>query len=82
MFINSDKILKGVFNMSRVKSVYKAIEKVELNKYYSITLSQLQEIRECARGYFGAIGDSFTFGYLQGMKAAKAEMKKKGDKLA
>lgn len=68
--------------MSRVKSVYKAIEKVELNKYYSITLSQLQEIRTCARGYFGAIGDSFTFGYLQGMKAAKAELKKKGGKLA
>lgn len=63
--------------MARVKSVYKAIEGIKVNEKYAMTTSHLQEIREHAKGYFSALSDSFDFGYLQGMKAAKAEMKRK-----
>lgn len=64
--------------MGKVHSVYKAIEGVELNKNYSACISHFMEIREHSGGYVDALFDSFKFGYLQGMKAAKAEMKKGG----
>lgn len=64
--------------MARVKSVYKAIEGIEVNEKYAMCVSHLFEIKEHAKGYFDAISDSFDFGYLQGMKAAKAEMKSRG----
>lgn len=64
--------------MARVKSVYKAIEGIEVNEKYAMCISNLYEIKEHTKGYFDAISDSFEFGYLQGMKAAKAEMKRGG----
>lgn len=64
--------------MGKVRSVYKVIEKVKVNKQYYACVSHFSEIREHAGGYFEALYDSFKFGYLQGMKAAKAEMKKGG----
>ena len=64
--------------MARVKSVYKAIEGIEVDERYAMTVTHLEEIRNHAKGYFNAMSDSFDFGYLQGMKAAKAEMKRGG----
>ena len=61
--------------MSRIKSVYSAIERVEVKDQYSACLSNFIEIKERSNGYFDALYDSFRFGYLQGMKALKAEMR-------
>lgn len=49
-----------------------------INSFYDMTFDNLNDIRYQSRDLFTAISDSFTFGYAQGMKAAKAEMKKKG----
>lgn len=64
--------------MAMVKSVYKAIEGIKVNERYEMRVSNMLEIREHAKGYADAISDSFNFGYLQGMKAAKAEIKSGG----
>lgn len=62
--------------MARVKSVYKAIEKLEINENYGMCVAHLSEIKEHAKSQFDVICDSFNFGYLQGMKAAKAEKRR------
>lgn len=64
--------------MARVKSVYKAIENLEINENYAMCITHLSEIREHANSQFDVICDSFDFGYLQGMKAARAEMRRGG----
>lgn len=64
--------------MARVKSVYKAIEGLKVNEKYAMCVLNIQEIKEHTKGYYDAMSDSFDFGYVQGMKAARAEMKRGG----
>lgn len=63
--------------MAKIKSVYTSIAGFEINEKYDMTSTHVFEIEEHSGGYYDAICDSFKFGYLQGMKAAKAEMKRR-----
>ncbi len=50
----------------------------KINPYYDMRMSNVKEIYENSANSFDMICTSFRFGYLQGMKAAKAEMRKAG----
>ena len=50
----------------------------QINPRYDMTVNNVKEIHEVDGGSFDTICCSFRFGYLQGMKAAKAEMKRGG----
>lgn len=60
-------------------NVEKTIKSVrgKVNPRYDIEYDAVLEIANKSDGLFWAIADSFAFGYAQGMKAAKAEMRKK-----
>lgn len=58
--------------MGRVKSIYKAIEGVEVPAGYDLDLGHLEELVQHTRDQVSLISDAFRFGYLQGQKAAKA----------
>ena len=58
--------------MGRVKSVYRAIESVEVPAGYDLDLGHLEELVQHTSDWMSVIGDAFRFGYLQGQKAAKA----------
>ena len=62
--------------MSRVRSVYRAIESVEIPTGYDLDLGQLEELIQHTHDQACMIGDAFRFGYLQGQKAAKAAERK------
>ena len=48
-----------------------------INRYYDATIDDIRAIkRKNDADLFGSMCDSFVFGYAQGMKAAKTEMKK------
>lgn len=49
-----------------------------INPHYDMSCENMREIYDTYGGSFDVICCSFRFGYLQGMKAAKAEMKKGG----
>ena len=49
-----------------------------INPCYDMTCENIREIYDTYGGSFDVICCSFRFGYLQGTKAAKAEMKKGG----
>ena len=60
------------------------MEKIEstrskVNPYYDMRVKDLQEIYENSQSVFDCIANGFRFGYLQGVKAAKAEIRKYGD---
>ena len=61
-------------------SLEKALEKGYkiLNPCYDMPMRIMYELHEAPS--FDAISKAFTFGYLQGHKAARAEMKRKGDR--
>ena len=48
-----------------------------INPHYNMTIVNATEIHDVYGGNFESICCSFRFGYLQGVKAAKAEMRKK-----
>ena len=66
--------------MSRNKNIVEKAELVKgkINHHYSISIGEAIEIEEKSDGILEIISNSFAFGYMQGMKAAKAEMKKGG----
>lgn len=47
---------------------------------YDLTFGDIQKLRNESSSSIAAILDSFAFGYAQGMKAAKAKMRKRGIK--
>lgn len=49
----------------------------KINPHYDMTVGNMRQIRKENDDWFGMINDSFRLGYVQGMKAAKAEMRKK-----
>ena len=66
--------------MSRFKNVVEKAEaaKRKINRRYDITIGNMIEIGEKSDDIFSVISNSFAFGYMQGLKAAKAEVKKGG----
>lgn len=62
--------------MGRVKSIYKAIEGVEVPAGYDLDLGHLEELVQHTSDWMSVIGAAFRFGYLQGQKAAKAAERK------
>ena len=48
-----------------------------INPRYDMTVNNAREIYDMYGGNLETICCSFRFGYLQGMKAAKAEMKRR-----
>lgn len=66
----------SLFLMGRVRSVYRAIESVEIPTGYDLDLGHLEELIQHTHDQARMIGDAFRFGYLQGQKAAKAAERK------
>lgn len=64
--------------MSNTKNIIQKAQDMigKINPYYDLRYSNVIEIYEDSSGIFDMISNSFRFGYLQGMKAAKAEMRK------
>ena len=62
--------------MGRIKSVYKAINNLKMAEGYVPYISNFDEIRRNGKDDWDRMWDSFKFGYLQGMKAAKAERRR------
>lgn len=58
-----------------VKKVIESYQKV-YNRRYEPKAMQLKELYEMSSNPFDLITNAFAFGYVQGMKAAKAKMKK------
>lgn len=61
---------------SAIEKANEAIGKI--NPRYDMQQHQIEEIYENIESPIKAICVSFRFGYLQGMKAAEAEMRKGG----
>ena len=71
--------LKGVFIMP-VKNVIKKTKDMtgKIDPHYDMTNSNMTELYSAYSKYpYELMCYSFKFGYLQGMKAAKAEMKRR-----
>lgn len=67
--------------MGRIKNVIEKAEAMtgKINPAYNINCMHVVEIYEGSGGdWFRSIVNGFKIGYMQGMKAAKAEMKKGG----
>ena len=62
--------------MARVKNTMQLINKSigKINPNYDLRISNIQDILEDSKDRYDLIFSSFRFGYMQGMKAAKAEM--------
>lgn len=62
------------------RNIGKIINKTRgnINRRYDMTMNDGRKLLSNNKSGFSLVYDAFTFGYAQGMKAAKAEMKKKG----
>lgn len=65
--------------MGRIKNVVEKAEKMrgKINPLYDISCYQLIELYDTSRGIYEALSKAFRVGYMQGMKAAKQETKKR-----
>lgn len=57
------------------KSVKEKIANVKVSPYYSITVQEADELLELENRPFDLIYATFQYGYLQGFKAAKKELR-------
>lgn len=66
--------------MAKVKNTMQLIEASigKINTRYDMCEENIDDICKTSRDAFSMICNSFRFGYMQGMKAARAEMKKGG----
>ena len=64
--------------MAKVKDVMKLIEetKITLDARYDMSMEHIIEIQNQSNSFFELVNNGFLLGYAQGMKAAKAEIKK------
>ena len=62
--------------MGRIKSVYKAINNLKMAEGHIPYADNFEEIGKNSKDDWDKMWDSFRFGYLQGMKAAKAERRR------
>ena len=72
--------LKGVFIMA-IKNVIKKSKSMvgKINPYYDINASNMHEMYEAySHNPYDLMCCSFRLGYLQGMKAARSEIKRGG----
>lgn len=65
--------------MAAVKNVMETVRSQRgiINPKYDMTIKNIDVIREQSRDTCDMICNSFCFGYIHGLKAAKAEMRKK-----
>ena len=62
-----------------IENTMQVIEKTrkgKINPTYDMTFKNVEDILENSTDYVGAVLNSFVFGYAQGMRATKAEIKK------
>lgn len=66
--------------MGRIQNAMKVVETSigKINTAYEMSVDNIAEIYEASNDSFEMICNGFKFGYMQGMKAAKAEMRKGG----
>lgn len=66
--------------MTRVKNTMKLVRKSigHINSHYDMCADNIDDIMAASRDFYDLICNGFRFGYMQGMKAARAEMKKDG----
>lgn len=66
--------------MGRVKNTMQLIEGAikEIDVRYDMSAGNIYDIYEASSNSVDMICNGFRFGYMQGMKAARAEMKKAG----
>ena len=62
--------------MARVKNTMSIIEKSVgcIEARYGMCINNIQEIKDSSNDDFDLICNGFRFGYIQGMKAARAQM--------
>ena len=63
--------------MRTIRSVYKAINGLKVEESYGPNCDNFFEIKDNSSDAFDWMWDSFRFGYLQGLKAAKAGVTKR-----
>lgn len=63
--------------MRTIRSVYKAINGLKVEESYGPNCDNFFEIKDNSSDAFDWMWDSFRFGYLQGLKAAKTKTKNK-----
>ena len=63
--------------MRKIRSVYKAINGLKVEESYSPYCDNFFEIKDNSSDVFDWMWDSFKFGYLQVLKAAKAGVTKR-----
>lgn len=63
--------------MSRVRNTLQLIERSagSINARYDLCAENITDIHKASNDAYDMICNGFRFGYMQGMKAAKAEMK-------
>lgn len=63
--------------MARKSVVEKAESMVgKINKHYLLSAGEVAELYNDSDDWFHAICNSFRYGYMQGVKATKAELRK------
>lgn len=63
--------------MARVKNTMKLVESAVgvINIRYDLCAENIIDIKDASQDIYDLIRNGFRFGYMQGLKAAKAEMK-------
>lgn len=63
-----------------VRNTMKVIEQAKgiMNLKYEMHLNNVLDVRDASEDIYDMIFNGFHFGYMQGMKAAKAEMERGG----
>lgn len=66
--------------MAKVKNTMELCEQSigKINSRYDMCATNITDIYNASKDYYDLICNGFRFGYVQGMKAAKAEAKKCG----
>lgn len=66
--------------MARVRKTMDLINKSSriINEKYDICTNNISDIRDSSADSYDFICNGFRFGYMQGLKAAREEMKKGG----
>lgn len=66
--------------MARVRKTMQLVEKSigHINDNYDMCAENIEDIRKASQNFYDLICNGFRFGYMRGMKAAKAEMEKGG----
>ena len=60
------------------KSVMEKVKNMngKMNRHYTLQYKEMEEIYENSKSWVDAIWNSFKYGYMQGQKATKSEMRK------